>query len=615
VTDPKKIDTADLLAQGRLSEFQEIISRGVSDLDYLLLSLANPVPLANRDRLLCADRLISAIQPIKDPALREMSLEDIADWIGLKLSWLKPRLKLLDDKARDDEKARGGKPVDPAAPGDPHERELVERDHGFHRGLINRLKSYIAEKKLIPDAVGGWMRATGGARISIKHRDLVDGFFFKFAAFFESLPRERIDMTLRAMVMEQREARRVEILARITGKPSTDRGRAELRKWVRAVTGKEDPTDIGVIEHFMWQTKRLNTEKRTEWDLMPILRGMQGSGKSTAVRLLISVMQELCLTINAKHLTDDRSFEVLSDYAIGFWDEMAGGTRAEIESLKHTLSAVDVNYRELGGHNHNLLTRRMAIIAATNLRVKDIIADTTGARRYYEVNCLDVIDHDAINSIDPFLCWECVSEDDPAPIHDIHQAVKLRQAELVHQDIFDAWQEYENTTGWAELQLLKDGVPFDQGAGAASPRERIRAYEDTRPRDDHGKPTGEARGWTFHEIDLRFAYFCRMHRQSAKLADWVAKRLSQAGWETHRPAGKGFRPTYYRKPPLPTPPATAAAAGVPPAPSSPPDEAPGPSRGEKFAAEPSPAEDRFQSEAGPSTDDTAFRSPDGPTPF
>jgi hypothetical protein len=632
-----------------LERFQAAVAGAVGEMAFLLHHLA-PRDRADsysaRERLERIDILLQCIQPMPDLQLRELYLVEVCAWFTLKRSLIAPRLAAMDKAAAVAAEAAARRqenrqhdsgdsaPRNPAGQGggdaeyggDGPKRydeegylEGSERDSGLHRRTIRYLEAFIAAKNIQPDAVGGWMRIGNRSRISIKHRALVEEFIFQHAPFFVTLARERVDMILSAMVMRQREARRAEILATVTGRPSTERGVAMLARWLRAMTGRDDAADLGVMRHFMWQVKRLNTEKTVAWDMMPVFSGPQGTGKSTGIRQLCSPFQELFLSIKAAHLTDDRSFEALSDYAIGFWGEMAGGNKAEIAALKHTITAPDVNYRELGGHNHNLLSRRMAFIADANEDVADIIADTTGARRYYQIDVPCVVNYAELEQIDPLICWEAISEDDPVPMAGaVHEEVRRRQLDLVHQDTFDAWMETEWASGWPQLDLVQEGVPFGGGNGGGVPKIIIPAYQMTR-RDADGKPLG----FTLEQIGQRFGQYLRLQRLPSRTSDWLTKRLHQSGWITVRPtAEKGAkRPRYFRLPP------TTPEAGADAAPAV-------PTRGERFGAEPSPAEDHFLGQAPatppavepppasppraaypPPADDSTFQGGDDEPPF
>jgi hypothetical protein len=227
------------------------------------------------------------------------------------------------------------------------------------------------------------------------------------------------------------------------------------------------------------------------------------------------------------------------------------------------MSSVTAHYRELGGHNHNSIVRRMAFIGDSNNQVRDVIVDATGARRFYEIPVPRTTDHDALNAIDPLLIWQAVSEDDPAPFHAVAEDVKERQKSLVHQDSFDHFVDWCDSEQWASLTVRLDDLPIPMGGGAATLN--VPAYT-------------HARGYTLVEIAVLFGHFIRVTKGTMRNAEWIARRLSESGWEKYRPRAEGGakRPFYYRKPVDPV------------------DITPmGPSRGEKAAAAPSPAEDLF----------------------
>jgi hypothetical protein len=63
-----------------------------------------------------------------------------------------------------------------------------------------------------------------------------------------------------------------------------------VRALVRALTGKEDPVDVAVMKHFVWQVKRKLNEMAVEDHLMVILYCAQRVGKSEAIRMFFDEM-------------------------------------------------------------------------------------------------------------------------------------------------------------------------------------------------------------------------------------------------------------------------------------------------------------------------------------
>ena len=127
-------------------------------------------------------------------------------------------------------------------------------------------------------------------------------------------------------------------------------------------------------------------EPGTKLDEMPVLIGPQGIGKSTALRLTLPPdMPELFadglhLAGNPKERTEALQGRVIVECA-----EMAGSTRAELESLKAFLSRVDDGSVRLAyRHNPETMLRRCIIVGTTNAP-EPLPNDPSGNRRFVPV--------------------------------------------------------------------------------------------------------------------------------------------------------------------------------------------------------------------------------------
>lgn len=532
--DRQRTQAAALRQRPPLDRFNDLVATAVDGWDHLLLTSAPaPKALDAAQRLRLCDDLIKVLLPMPDQELRGLHAKQLADHLDLKPKDVADRLKRAQLALNT--------PAGQAVGGD-------IKDGGFHAALVGALRRYLAARAIMPDAVNGWLDVHGKP-VGVKTRKLVNDFHFVHASYFESLPRDRIDITLAGLTQEARDKRRREIVGRICGRPSTLAGAAELRRWLIATTRRDDPIDFAVMQHFMWQVKRLNSGKPVAWDLMPILTSYkakinQGAGKSTAIRRLCEPWSELMLNITAQMLVDERSTELLADYAIGFWGEISGGNKAEITAVKQTLTSVQKSHRELGGHDHSSVVRRMAFIGDSNQSVKDIITDTTGMRRFYEIDVMGVADYDEVNAVDPFLMWDAISEDDAPPYDTVAETIRDRQKDLISQDTFDHFLTWSEQLGWPKTTILIEGAPYDNGQ---PPLELIPAYDSLKDAD------GQARGYSLEQLTTLFKQYVRQKGGVVRDTAWVARRLREAGWATHRPrttAGKK-RPICWLKPEQP----------------------------------------------------------------
>ena len=528
-------DLGDVVAHGA----QLVLGTQVASDQWLIKHLI-PRPAADAlDRLPQADAVLDQVVGHPDGQWREMVVERLAETLDLSIPKMRARLKARVVKEPAPEKAPGSAAA--GAGGD----EGQVMDGGVHAAIIAKLVGFLIEEQIAPDAVGGWLRAGTDHRIAVKGKALVDRFCYRYAPRFQALHPDRVRWMLAAMVHDQRQVRRAEILKPITGIAASKEGLAELRRWVIAVTGKDDATDLAVIVHFLWQVKRRSSDLSVSHDLMPILVGRQGDGKSVGVKYLCAPLRELTRPVNAEALTDDRHKEGLAEYHIGIWDELAGGSKADVQALKSVITADVVSYRELSTHTINILPKRITLIATSNDDVSDIITDTTGARRFYQLVSRGRHDIEVgpdagrdswtvISHLDYELLWAAVHQEDPPPFDGASGVIRDRQATLVHTDNVMLWLQGEQ---FDEVTVVESDRPF---GSIDSPANHIiipRLVQGGRELCDH----------TYR----RYSRWCRQTGSPQMPANKLGARLRSLGLQRVRPS-EAPRPWCYEMPdPLP----------------------------------------------------------------
>lgn len=119
-----------------------------------------------------------------------------------------------------------------------------------------------------------------------------------------------------------------------------------------------------------------------KFELVPILEGKQGLGKSTAVRILFPAK------FNDSQAGLGRTKD---DYQqlIGSWvielAELSAMKRTDVEKTKNFISAQSDTYRGSYGHYNLPHPRQCVFIGSTNQ--SDYLKDETGERRFYPVKC------------------------------------------------------------------------------------------------------------------------------------------------------------------------------------------------------------------------------------
>lgn len=122
-------------------------------------------------------------------------------------------------------------------------------------------------------------------------------------------------------------------------------------------------------------------------DTVPVLEGIQGAGKSSALQILGGKWFVEC----HESVTSKDFYGVLQGHMLVEISEMHSFTRAEVERIKGIISCQVDRYRKAYGRNTEDHPRQTVLVCTTNR--DDWQRDDTGARRFWPVRC-GQIDHD-----------------------------------------------------------------------------------------------------------------------------------------------------------------------------------------------------------------------------
>lgn len=246
-------------------------------------------------------------------------------------------------------------------------------------------------------------------------------------------------------------------------------GRQALEGWLTTLTGKADPLDVAVMEHFIYQVKRRLSHKPTKWHMMPVFTGPQGTGKSVAVDLLLGPVKTVTLTgKSVDFVTDEKHFKTMAENFVCFFDEMSKASSTDVDKLKQILSAETLDYRPLYTNDSAKATQNCTFIGVSNRDLRDLIHDTTGMRRFYQIQTrgyklpeekpLRDAAWAVIQNTDYKTIWQAVDETQDLPsIADKLEELSQRQESLRHlTSIEEFLEERALTPGTSSTKLYKD---------------------------------------------------------------------------------------------------------------------------------------------------------------
>lgn len=215
-----------------------------------------------------------------------------------------------------------------------------------------------------------------------------------------------------------------------------------VASWVTAVCGKKSVLDVAVVKHFLWQVKRKLAGLPVEQHMMPVLFGRSGAGKSVAVSRLIEPLKAVALQTDMSIFSDPFSRRAFARNFLVFFDELQGSDNANVNTMKQIITAPIIEWRAMRSERVMSAPQNSTFIGCSNDPVRDRIKDPTSSRRFWQINCADQIDWQAINSIDYLTLWRSVDENAPAPVLEhLSDIRKVQEAEIRVKDSVEQWLE------------------------------------------------------------------------------------------------------------------------------------------------------------------------------
>ncbi len=215
-----------------------------------------------------------------------------------------------------------------------------------------------------------------------------------------------------------------------------------VESWVAAVCGKSSDLDTVIVKHFIWQVKRKLAGLAVEFHMMPVIFGRSGAGKSVAVSKLIEPLLAVALQTDMSIFSDQFSRRAFARNFLVFFDELQGSDNADVNVMKQIITAPVVEWRAMRSERVMSAPQNATFIGCSNDPVRDRIKDPTSSRRFWQINCADQINWQAINSIDYLALWRSVDEAAASPIvAHLNEVKKIQESEIRVKDIVEQWIE------------------------------------------------------------------------------------------------------------------------------------------------------------------------------
>ncbi len=201
------------------------------------------------------------------------------------------------------------------------------------------------------------------------------------------------------------------------------------------------------IRKFIWQVKRRMIGLYIEHLQFLVFGGGQGTGKTELARCLIKPMEELSCESSMDQVADDKNFSLRSMFVV-FVDELAKADRADMNKLKTMVTGKSNTSRRMYSHTAQKVTINMTLLGTADKRVRQIVSDVAGMRRFVEVMTIPKhqsqrFDWQTEVEQFPWLdLWKAVDHttDDPlmTPYGDL---VRAKQEDMRGRDNVESWLE------------------------------------------------------------------------------------------------------------------------------------------------------------------------------
>lgn len=226
-------------------------------------------------------------------------------------------------------------------------------------------------------------------------------------------------------------------------------------EWVQATIDNPTPADVAAYKHFIWQVKRKLFELPVSYHMMLNIMGPQGVGKTESTRRLLAPLQELVTERPLSELADERNAYLLGLVGVVLIEELAGASRTDIDHLKGLMSKDKVQARVLGHNRHINTFQNATLVSTSNQSIAEMVMDSTGMRRFYELKFRTDKNWEALNKLNPIDVWRSVDHlRDPYIIPHLEH-IAQKQNTYIRQSILQAFLETNN------YELTNEpGVPY-----------------------------------------------------------------------------------------------------------------------------------------------------------
>jgi len=186
---------------------------------------------------------------------------------------------------------------------------------------------------------------------------------------------------------------------------------SELRELVIIATGKCDPVDLSVMKHWLWMVKRKMWDLNVVEHIFVMLYEFKGgSGKTTLIERLTDPLKAYRLQWGFKDISDKANKPTMKKNYIVTMDEMQNASNADMEIIKSLVTASVTDTRKYHTQSNLHSKQNCSFIGSSQKPIAALLPDSGSYRRFYQLDCVNKMDFDAVNALDYISIWNSIDE-------------------------------------------------------------------------------------------------------------------------------------------------------------------------------------------------------------
>lgn len=195
------------------------------------------------------------------------------------------------------------------------------------------------------------------------------------------------------------------------------------------------------LKTFVWRVKNKlrNPAFEDKHHVMPFFYGAQNSGKSSLMDWLLRPFDECKVESDFQMFDDQFSQSLLRHTPIIVFDEMAYASKADAEKVKRYMTSSTSMFRD----PYKPATSAAifaTFIGAGNLRLSEVIKDSTGTRRFFEIVCKTKLTAtELVEAVGATDFWKSVDENAKCPYLDNSDVMLDLQSQQKQLSTVENW--------------------------------------------------------------------------------------------------------------------------------------------------------------------------------